>query len=522
MGKNAIGIGVVTLVLRKLLAHLALPLAFGLAMSLAMVPQASAATDGLYLELVEEYSCPYVFTWDGANYQVENDIYSVARGEGREFTDYLYIKNAVVPKEGVYSFEIREIRSEQSWTDMVKLITIDHPAGVHVGVDSAGNVHSYSNPSSPDSAVDGGGVDVLPLISARDSSALDTYHGDTVVLDFSSVDITAGAKLVMSVDGFEGEPGGELTFEVPAIRIQTLESGQWVTRHEFFPKTLWAEGVFDLKPYLTESKTVRLMGVSCMQEKYHRIDYVGLDNTADVLSYSVLEPSTAVLNGETDVLGEVTGSDDVYAYIEQDDIIVVTFPFSPLTHEARNFVLVSEGYYEPAGHTFYVYTWDGSSWVERASKGFPEWAEEELWYIDVLPYLPDVDGEYKVKVENQMPVGDWDWAEALVDQAYLVLGGEPISPDYAREHDTTDILYEVTYSDGIDWDAMDKWAIIKFIIPVGGIVEPVNLSELGATSAQLSDGNTNDALVALWVGLALISVVGVGVFVLRRRRAHQA
>jgi hypothetical protein len=61
---------------------------------------------------------------------------------------------------------------------------------------------------------------------------------------------------------------------------------------------------------------------------------------------------------------------------------------------------------------------------------------------------------------------------------------------------------------------------ICYAVEVGGSVESVNLSELNATSSQLSDGSSNNSLVALWVGLALIAVVGGGLMALRQRRTH--
>ncbi len=194
----------------------------------------------LVLEVNEDYSCPYLFTWDGAAYSVENDIYSVARGESREYRDYLFIKNPVLPEGNSYIFELRERQSEQSWTDLIQLMVIDHPAELSAGADSSGQPHTYASPQPPLSAVDNHGHNMLSQLSAKDGLTADFYHGDAVVLDFSNVDITNGAKLVMDLNGFEGTLSGDRIPQVPAINIQTLEGGQWITRHQFFPKELWA------------------------------------------------------------------------------------------------------------------------------------------------------------------------------------------------------------------------------------------------------------------------------------------
>jgi len=53
-------------------------------------------------------------------------------------------------------------------------------------------------------------------------------------------------------------------------------------------------------------------------------------------------------------------------------------------------------------------------------------------------------------------------------------------------------------------------------LPVGGIVEPVNPSELGTAPIATPE----DTSVALWLGLAFILAIGGGVLALRRRRAH--
>jgi hypothetical protein len=39
------------------------------------VPQANAQEVILTVELSEWYSCPFVYSWDGSEFQMENDIY---------------------------------------------------------------------------------------------------------------------------------------------------------------------------------------------------------------------------------------------------------------------------------------------------------------------------------------------------------------------------------------------------------------------------------------------------------------
>jgi chitodextrinase len=414
----------------------------------------------LTVELNEWYYCPFVYTWGGATYELDNDIYSVADEAGREYTDYLLLKNAVVPRDGGYSFEVREMPSEQSQTDTLTLIVVDHPAGVNVGVDSSGNVHSYGNPAPPDAAVDGLGMDVKAQVSARDYSGLGMSHDDVAIFDFSSVDIAAGAKLVLDVDGFEGEPAGVPTEQVPAIEIQTLAGGVWVTRHQFFPKQYRATGVFDLQGYLTESQSVRLVSISSDEGRYHLVDYVALDNTADALTVTVLPPATAVLNGQTDVLGQVSTSDDLYVQMQGEDVIAVTFPFVPLADEQRSFVFVSEGYYVPGENNSYlVDTWNGSVWSFRGYLSTGRVSRDTIRTMDLTAYLPDANGAYKVRLTNRLTTFPY---YAQVDWVSMTVNGVPGTLTYAMESDTTDILSLVLQSDDVKWNAINRWAVFEF------------------------------------------------------------
>ncbi len=471
--------------------------------------KATASAITLSIEAKEYNSCPFVYTWDGQSYQKENDIYSVGRGKSKEFTDYLNILNQVTPKDGSYSFQIREINGETSWTDVLKLMVIDHPADVRVGVDSSGNIHSYKNLVPPDAAVNEAGSDISAKIAAQDDITVDMYNNSIVTLDFSSIDISNGAKLVMDLNGFEGKVGGNFIPVTPAIYIQTLESGEWVTRHTFFPKEEWAAGVFDLKPYLVESKKVRLVGASCFDGKYHLVDYIGIDNTPDrISSVEVLDPQSAILNDTLDVLNDITTSDDIYVNMIPNDVMAVTFAYNPPEGDAvRSFAFISEGYYKPLGNTYYVDTWTGSSWVERFAKSWPmvtsspNTTPDTTNNVDLSAYLPDSNGEYKVRVRNtvmanSLPGYPTSWA--YLDYVKLTVDGTSYNPSYAQQYTPAmDILSLVSSSDNSSWDAANKSALIKFNVnrtPIAACKDiVVNLNANGNISISADQVNNGSS-----------------------------
>ncbi len=417
----------------------------------------------LFMVVNEDYSCPFLYSWDGQEYSLENDIYSVARGADKEYTDYLLLNNTSVPKDGVYSFEIRERPNEQSWTNYLGLISVDHPAGVSVGVDSNGNIHSFTTPHIPDSAVGVEKIDYLSKIAAVDGLAVDLYHGDTLLLDFSSVDTSLYAKLVIGVNGFEGELTKDYIQDIPAVSIQTMESGLWVTRFKFFPKEFWAEGVFDIRPYLSANKLVRLVGVSCNTGKFHQVDYVGLDNSPESFVSTALKPSAAATNSKSDCLQQIKDPDESYAFMDMGDTIKLTFPYASLKDNSRSLILVSRGYYKAVGHTFYVSTWDGRNWVQRFEYISFDFQTDMLAEFDLGPYLPDADGKYRVKVEHRTTAnGSYFVTTGLLDFAYLTVGGVKYSPSSALEYDKDDILSRVIDEDHVYWYATNKWAIFEF------------------------------------------------------------
>ncbi|VVB92579.1 Uncharacterised protein [uncultured archaeon] len=396
-------------------------------------------------------SCPWVYTWDGSDYIKDNDIYSTARGAGSEYTDYYKLNKQPVESNGKYQLRLIETQDESSYTDMVKLITVDHPADVKISNDENGNIWTYSSPSAPASATDKNGNSVLSQISSEDNTGTKVYQDDIIDLDFGGSDTSNGATLVLHVLGFqmEADPGAP-TNEKPYIYIQTKEGGNWVTRNIFYPRSDWATNAYNLAPYLTESKLVRLLVKSCNVGKYHIIDYVGLDTSGQgSTTINVLSPVTAVNSVNGDVLGAISTSDNNYASMSPAETISLEFSAPAATDLVRDFIFVSEGYYLPMG-TFFIYTWDGSKWAQRDG-----WSIESGYGIDdtrdfdLSLWLPDPSGEYKVRIWQ-----DYWYESAGIDYVGLTQGSTAGTMSYAWDlKKSQDVQLRLQASD----NSKDEW-----------------------------------------------------------------
>ncbi|MCJ7742930.1 MAG: immune inhibitor A, partial [Methanoregula sp.] len=216
-------------------------------------------------------SCPWIYSWNGAVFVKDNDVYSTARGKTKEFIDYYTLNGPVVPENGQYVLKLQETDQETSFTDLAQLIAVDHPAQVKIASDEKGNIWTYGNPGLPATATDKNGVDVRSQISTENDAGLKVFNNDFVELDFSNLDTSNGATLVLRVLGFQTDgPAGNPTYTDPSISIQTQDSsGQWVTRNTFNPRMDWATNAYNLKGYLTVNNKVRLVAASCHENKYY-------------------------------------------------------------------------------------------------------------------------------------------------------------------------------------------------------------------------------------------------------------
>jgi hypothetical protein len=458
-------------------------------------------------------SCPWVHSWDGTQFVRDNDIYSVGRQPAGEYTDYYLMQKPPAARDGRYDLEVREIESEDSWTDMVGLLAIDHRPGVGIGPDQAGRVHAYDKAAltTPSSAVDGTGKSVLSAVMTRDDSGYPGYDGDTVEMDFAGADFAAGAHLLVRIKGFimgEGEP--RPYSGPPAVVVEAATSdGLWREAGRLLPRFEWSEGVFDLTPFLSERTDgikVRLKSIS-HASKYHEIDYVALAAGAEPAFESVRQPLAAARMKGADVRAALEAADGNRVEMHPDEFVAVSFTETERSRPEREFVLVSRGYYVPRGGTFLIYTWDGSNWIQRDARSTTG-SNDTTMAFDLGLFLPDPAGDFKVRVWQ-----DYKYEGARIDFVGLVVGSTAGTLSYARDlrggGSGTDILSltqaidgsRVTYGSGNrDRWSEYRWSGISTVLPPTTNPVTVTYPTISWTYADPQSLAQSNAYVEVWTG----------------------
>jgi hypothetical protein len=140
-------------------------------------------------------SCPVLFSWNGKEYEFIADMIGpgvvghwIAPGQ-RDVPDpdeYLKVPaKSVQPKDGLLSFRFMEPMEETVYLDHVRLLAIDHPAGVEVNPNErfASNppfpefkVIATRNARTPVGAWDDQGNNVLPLLAKHDRRYVENFE----------------------------------------------------------------------------------------------------------------------------------------------------------------------------------------------------------------------------------------------------------------------------------------------------------------------------------------------------------
>jgi hypothetical protein len=419
-------------------------------------------------------SCPWIFAWNGQSFVKDNDIYSVARYQQSEYTDYYALNKTLISSDGKYKLQIQEIQNEESFTDFIGLKAVDHASDVAIAPDDIGNIYAYkpSNLILPVTVISNKGLNVTSTINSKNNIGFSAYSNNYLDVNFGRVDVSDGARIILKAKGFIKGIGAPSPFiGPPAVIVKYLDNGNWVEAGRLKPRFDWSECIFDLSGHLPDNQgdvKIRVISIS-HDTKYNEIDFIALaSGTEPEKTVSNLTLSNAVLNN-TSVLNQLNSSDNGYVNLKPNEIIDIEFSANDEGTQVRDFIFTSKGYYQPTQqtNTFYFYTWDGTNWVQRGSRSYLSF--DELKAVDLSAYLPDPNGEYKVRVYHDVTGYEWNF-NAGID--YVKMTGNSVNAPLLTAKDLRDnnsILSLVQNSDDYYlayWGlGTDRWSEYSFEMP---------------------------------------------------------
>ncbi|MGB6874244.1 MAG: NosD domain-containing protein [Dehalococcoidia bacterium] len=352
-------------------------------------------TDNIVSDNWEEWwiSCPFVYSWNGQEYQFDSDVFSGAIVQAFERTDYDKLEH-LTPVDGEYLLKVTEELDETGYMNELKLIVVDHPAGTEIIPDHLGNIHTLRAPYAPIAGEEDDGTECLDNVTEKDgvywSSNLANKDFnqeedliDGITLTFEKPTDAESAKVVLNYKFSElSELPGVTIFkllgeklddwydelnsnpsEVAKLRAFSVSLGRlhlaawngskWIHQGIFAPPGPWiARDVIktiDVSGIEGETIGIRLVSTTgLVLIDSVRMDYsadeavtttdlidgvtkcTDTDNdTVDDACVTLLSATTAVDNNGIDVAPEILSDDDDYLTMEKGDYAHLGFDEVP-------------------------------------------------------------------------------------------------------------------------------------------------------------------------------------------------
>jgi hypothetical protein len=282
---------------------------------------------------------PYVATWNGSNYIVDNNVMPFSEGMGgvKSF-DYYRIQRPMVQTPGGYKLVLTELGAQHSFFDRVRLFAVDRPADAGLAISLYNQTFTYKRPNPLVSAIDNTGADQTAVLSKPDGLFYTGGNGTYVTLDFGTVNATYGARLLIKADPVL------CRICKLSIYIQVRTSAiAWRNVTLVVPRSNWYTEAVDLSSFLPDP--LGGFKVRLLFSTNHRVDYVALD-TSKQQSISVQEAN--LIQATHSFYGDVTNalkySDNVYTDVLFQDTIELLFQAPPTNGGVREFILICDGY----------------------------------------------------------------------------------------------------------------------------------------------------------------------------------
>lgn len=115
-------------------------------------------------------SCPFIYSYNGQNYEFVGEAYGGAIFSPLERGDYMPIPQ-LKATQGRYHIRIVNELKERQFTNQTQLWLATHPVNTEVLLDHRGNPQLISQPKAPVTAYTSAGEEMLPQILRKDSAS---------------------------------------------------------------------------------------------------------------------------------------------------------------------------------------------------------------------------------------------------------------------------------------------------------------------------------------------------------------
>lgn len=117
-----------------------------------------------------ELSCPFAYSFNGAQYVFEGEIFSSAISPNLERSDFLPLPH-IQAHEGAFQLLLANDLMEEHFIDQATLRVVQHPKDTRVLIGQDGQVRVYGQLQPPLSSQTQNGADINPLVESTDKQA---------------------------------------------------------------------------------------------------------------------------------------------------------------------------------------------------------------------------------------------------------------------------------------------------------------------------------------------------------------
>lgn len=146
-------------------------------------------------------SCPYVYVYSGDGFIFEGETFGGAIGKNLIRDDYLPLPDLKM-KDGKYTIQIRNELKERQYTDLARLMVINHDKENKVLLDANGKAHLISNPELPVSAKSFSGLNLSTTLHSEDNNVYlfndEDYTRNGVILRFNKPENVEKANIIIN------------------------------------------------------------------------------------------------------------------------------------------------------------------------------------------------------------------------------------------------------------------------------------------------------------------------------------